>query len=284
MSDAGTSALRRMLVPPPFRFDMGLRRSQGTFFRNTPAAASILEDRRRWITTRRGRYAAALDEARPLIEETLALAYSLDGTLPRLPTSEADITPTALCEGLGQSLEPDCLFLKEEGPDFRLVGGCLCYPSSWSLEEKLGKPLISIHAPVPTLNEGYATRIHSFLDALQPGSEWERFNWGLAATPERNLHPALGRPRPGATARLDSTWLRVEHQALRRLPRSAGVLFGIRLQVYRLDVLAADATLAQHLADLLETMPKEVAEYKGLGTARPGLVRALRGGGGAMPR
>ena len=32
---------------------------------------------------------------------------------------------------------------------WRLAAGSLCFPSSWSLDEKFGRPLQEIHAPVP---------------------------------------------------------------------------------------------------------------------------------------
>ncbi len=35
----------------------------------------------------------------------------------------------------------------EEG--WRLAVGALCFPSSWQLTEKFGKPMSGIHEPVP---------------------------------------------------------------------------------------------------------------------------------------
>mgnify|MGYP000846223527 CR=1 FL=1 len=37
---------------------------------------------------------------------------------------------------------------------WRLAAGSLCFPSSWSLVEKFGKPLQDIHAPVPGFGPG----------------------------------------------------------------------------------------------------------------------------------
>jgi hypothetical protein len=118
--------------------------------------------------------------------------------------------------------------------------------------------------------------VHTFLGRLRPGESWERPNWGLAADAERNHHPARVVPALTTEATLPTTWLRVESQFLTRLPRTGAVLFGIRLDLLRLDELARDAELARGLANTLATMEEAVARYKGLASARETLARQLR--------
>ena len=79
-------------------------------------------------------------------------------------------------------MEPDILFLvpSDESGEFRLVAGCVCFPSSWRLAEKLGKPLTAIHGPVPGLNEQLGAPITQFLRRLEPGIAWRRENWASA--------------------------------------------------------------------------------------------------------
>ena len=95
-----------------------------------------------------------------------------------------------------------------------------------SLEEKIGQSMAFIHAPVPTLNDDFGNRIDGFLMNVRPGVSWERVNWGIAATPARDLHPATRPPAIGSGAELSGLWLRVEWQSLVALPDSDGVLFG----------------------------------------------------------
>lgn len=176
---------------------------------------------------------------------------------------------------VGGFLEPDLLVLVRDGmATWRLRGGVLCFPTSWSLEEKLGRGLEEIHGPVPGLNAAMGPSINQVLARLPAGVSIERDNWGLAASDELNLHPARRLPAPELGARLDSLWLRVEHQALIALPRSGGVLFGIRIALHRLDRIAGTA-VGRCLARALRSMPLEMAEYKRVEAVRASVAAAL---------
>src|SRR5690606_19553998 len=95
-----------------------------------------------------------------------------------------------------------------------------------------------IHGVVPGLNAALGAPIHQFLRQMKPGPAYLRDNWGLAASAERNLHPARGLPAPEPPVALDRLWLRVEHQILYALPETRGLVFGIRLGIHRLDAIA----------------------------------------------
>jgi dimethylamine monooxygenase subunit A len=174
---------------------------------------------------------------------------------------------------LGTAWEFDFLLLQAAtaGPPL-LVGGVVCFPSSWSLEEKIGRPLNEIHDPVPGLNAQVGTQINTFLNRLAPGIAWERANWGLSASPELNQHPHRSLPRLGKDANWESTWMRIEHQALIALPRSAGLLFTIRIQTFPLASLRENPSVAPRFVEALKTMPAEVARYKNLHEARESLL------------
>jgi hypothetical protein len=173
-------------------------------------------------------------------------------------------------------LEPDWLLLApDHAGSFRLHAACVCFPSSWSLEEKMGLPLESIHGVVPGLNAQAGRPIAGFLQRLAPGIAWQRANWGLSRSPERNQHPALPRPRLDDTVAPDEVWLRVEHQALVALPRTGGLLFGIRVTVHPWAEILAEAPARQGLRRALATMPETVAAYKGIAPARARLLELL---------
>ena len=251
------------------------------FFGPTEVRGRLLAERRRWLGEMPRRYAALLPEGIALLEETVELARAW-GTLPAdflsgaSPSGEAG----ALNLALGGAWEPDFLLLSIEPEGaVRLVSGCVCFPSSWSLEEKIGKEIESIHGVVPGLNQAIGPRIHSFLAKLKPGVAWLRSNWGLSRSCELNQHPGRNLPRLDETVRLEEVWLRVENQALVALPRSKGVLFGIRIAIEPFAEICNDKTLAPRLARALKTMPEPMARYKGLSRTRGRLIGLLSGGG-----
>ena len=254
--------LERLLKGGAFEFQLGLRRGDDDFFRNRAENRGLLEERRRWLASEPERYFAG--DAPPA--ELLALARTMN------PGIAADSLRT-----LGESWEPDFLLLRQnEAGEFRLVAGCVCFPSHWALSEKIGLPLAAIHAPVPTLNATLGAKIDSFLANLRADTTWERWNWGLAATPELNDHPARGLARLTAATTLDACWFRSEHQAFRLLPETRSILFAIRIDLLPLAEIAAARPLASRLADALFSMPPEIAAYKGLATARAAIVAQLR--------
>lgn len=173
-------------------------------------------------------------------------------------------------------LEPDWIVLSGDAARANpVIGGGVIFPSGWALEDKIGKPLHEVHAPVPGLQSSLGGQISTFLSRLAPGAAWERDNWGLSADPSLNHHPAIPIRRLDGGARLRSTWLRLEQQFLTRLLVTGAILFGIRVTNHRLDHLAAIPGLAARLARSLETMSAEIARYKGLDAARSALVAEL---------
>jgi dimethylamine monooxygenase subunit A len=260
-----------------YRFHMRFARgSVEEFFRPTPQNGDILAQRRHWLDTAPGVCAAVLPEGAPLLDEARALARQ-QGTTPRAAFDHGTPPdPWLRCVQLGKVWEPDFLLLKADASgSVRLLAGCVCFPSSWSLAEKIGKPIEIIHDVVPGLNASIGDQIQTFLTRLRPGTAWLRANWGLSRSPELNQHPDRRLPRLDAAVTPDEVWLRVEYQALAALPQSQGVLFGIRIAVHSLCEIRANAEIAPRLARALRTMPEPVAQYKGIAKARAGVLKLL---------
>jgi hypothetical protein len=256
-----------------FRFEMGLRQGDESFFQASSRNVEILAEREAVLTANPARYAAMLDEGADLLQKLRAYARKSAGV--DLANDGASITDP--CIDLGRKWEPDFLLLKPTADGVhRLVGGCICFPSSWDLREKLGHPVDVIHEPVPTVNENLGSQISAFLRRIKPGVVWERWNWGMAAVDDWNHHPALAHPRLVEGSTLADSWLRVEHQAFRSLDADGGLLFGIRITVISLTEFTRNRDAALRLAELLETMPDDIAVYKSLATARLPLARQLR--------
>jgi len=128
---------------------------------------------------------------------------------------------------------------------------------------------------VPGLNESLGSQINSFLMKLRPGAAWSRSNWGLSRSAELNQHPARGLPRLDDQVGLEDVWLRVEHQVLVALPKTSGILFGIRIAHHSVVDISKNVLLAQRLAHALRTMPEPVAVYKSLVKTRDRLIERL---------
>lgn len=254
-----------------YRFHMALQRgSAAEFFQPTADHTSILAERRRWLAADPDAYCFLLPEGEPLLTDCLKLAHEWRSLVDEgVAAIASGASPKARCLELARHWEPDFLLLQpDDTGTFQLVGGSVCFPSSWSLAEKAGQPLASIHAPVPGLNPQLGRSIDAFLARLAPGPAWLRHNWGLSRTNELNQHPSRNLPRLDSETAPDAVWLRVEHQALVSLPQTGGVLFGIRIAHHPLTAVKQDATAAPRLARALRTMAEPVAAYKGLATAR----------------
>ena len=187
-------------------------------------------------------------------------------------------------------VQEDLILMRRDESGWRLVAGSLCFPSSWSLIEKFGRPLQEIHAPVPGF--GPATRsadlINRMFDGLQ-GQAVERYNWSIQAgdalyQPLSNLERtdrATSRPSRFPDGDIDvHAFIRVERQTLRKLPVSRDILFTIRIHLDPLKVLAGHpdrATLAPSFAAQLNALDEAQLDYKGMTADRDRLVARLRG-------
>jgi hypothetical protein len=270
-------ALADLFPDSDYRFQMRFERGDiAQFFAPTPDHELLIKERRHWLRTAPEQYAVLRPEAEPLLHETLELFGQSSIIAPAFSGLLAASPPTECLLELGKALEPDVLLLASGARNgIRLYGGCVCFPSSWSLPEKMGKPIESIHDVVPGLNEQIGRQIHAFLLHLKPGVAWLRSNWGLSRSPELNQHPDRRLPQLQPAVELEDVWLRLEHQALVALPRNRGVLFGIRIAVHPLSEVRAEPVAAKRLVRALRTMPAEVAEYKNLARARERIAELL---------
>ncbi|MSU65293.1 MAG: DUF3445 domain-containing protein [Opitutus sp.] len=269
------SAFAHLFPAGDYRFHLTLRRGEpADFFRPQDASGGLLAERRRWLENEPARHAALLPEGTSLLDEFCAMARDWARPAGAFSAAQGERWRPTIHE-LGAALEPDLLLLSPDADGrFRLRGGTVCFASGWALTEKMGQTVDFIHDVVPGLNATLASPIHQFLSRMKPGIAFLRDNWGLAATDARNLHPALGLPAPAPPVALDRLWLRVEEQALVALPQTAGIAFGIRIALCRLDVLAREPA-GEGLRRALATMPPEMAAYKRLEGIRADLIKLL---------
>lgn len=255
----------RLFPAAAHRLAMNLRPGNAVaFWQDSPEAATVLKERARWLAAHPERHLLVADDSMEAVGEAVDWIMR---ALDRTAVSPATAATT---------LEPDWLVLSGDAASGHpVLGGAVIFPSGWALEEKIGRPLHTVHEPVPGLRQSLEHSIDTFLSRLAPQAAWERDNWGLAADDRLNHHPALPLPRLGPDATLHTTWLRLERQFLTRLPASSAILFGIRVTNHRLDDLARVPGLAPRLQNALATMDEALASYKGITTARAALVEQI---------
>lgn len=206
-----------------------------------------------------------------------------------VPTSTLAPPPDAPLVSASLLVQEDLILMRRGADGWRLAAGSLCFPSSWTLTEKFGRPLHRIHTPVPGFGPGSRPDelIARMFDGLQ-GQAMERFNWSIQAGdalyhPLSNLQRddrAASRPSKFAdAATMDaSAFIRVERQTLRKLPVSKDVLFTIRIHLDPLAVLAKNPDrrkLAVSFAGQLIALDQAQLDYKGLTADRDRLVARL---------
>lgn len=193
-----------------------------------------------------------------------------------LPRSEADISLPPLLQA-ALMVSEDLVLMRKNDAGWRLVAGSVCFPSSWSLQEKVGKPLHDVHAPVPDFNKGSrnAGMIERIFDNLQVGMAVERFNWSVY-NDDVLYHD--DRSSEHMNQQTDC-FLRVERQTLTKLPKSGDILFTIRIYVDPFEALETrrdKSGIAQGFIRLLKMMNGAELSYKGLDEGRDILITRLQ--------
>ena len=138
----------------------------------------------------------------------------------------------------GRLVQEDLCLLERAGDEHLLTGAILCFPASWTLAEKLGRPMTRIHAPVEHYDADVARRVQRLFDAIRP----EQALWRMNALVYDD--PALFQPRPEGARRpppVARLYLRSERQCLLRLPVSRAVVFSIHTYLVRLADLDPEA-------------------------------------------
>ena len=206
-----------------------------------------------------------------LPESAEAQAELLDTLVAHLglPSPRADEPPLLTA---GRMVQEDFCLMRQGAPgeEYRLVAAILCFPSRWSLAEKLGHPLTHIHAPVPEYTDDLARRVNRLFEGIRAGRPLWRANWTVHPTSE--LHQPSGDWRQAGDGPLH---IRVERQTFVRLPRSNAVVFGIRTHVAPLD--AVTGAQAAALRDALEPLGPEEVAYRGGPAMQRAALDALAG-------
>ena len=147
----------------------------------------------------------------------------------------------------GSLVQEDLLILEwnKEVREHVLVGGVLCFPALWTLQEKMNKPMSRIHKPVEHYTEKVSKIVQRMFDNLQPDTALWRANWYLYSNPE------LFSPQEESLSHTTQKsffegnfWVRVERQTIFKLPRSNSIIFGIHTFVVHRSSLSSEQILS----------------------------------------
>ena len=131
-----------------------------------------------------------------------------------------------------------------------LTAGVVCFPTHWTIADKVGLPLEGVHAPVAHYEAELREKVDRFHDRLMVNHPVWRRNWFVNATDELHQPESGGGIYlPGQQAPViqpdgSPMWIRSERQTLRRLPASDAIVFTIRVQHAPLGVLRERPDLA----------------------------------------
>ena len=179
-------------------------------------------------------------------------------------------------ELLAVSVPDDVLLLWRDEKAWRLIGGTLLFPNQWTLDEKIGKTMASIHSPVNGYDELLERRVDSFFDRVSPARPVWRRNWFFHDDPSF-FQPERMTQRPITNAdEAGELFIRSEWQTLRRLAFSGLIVFTVKTQVAPISQLKARPTLAEKMVVFLESASDRSLENKDATTRHEAIADYLR--------
>ena len=167
-----------------------------------------------------------------------------------------------------QVSEDLCILTPDAQGTPRLTAAALAFPTDWHLAEKLGQPLLAIHAPIHGYAEQLASGVDHFLAQLTPGAIFARANWFVVASAAPRYlptdDPAQRFAHVTAQNAGETLFIRCERQTLRRLPETGAVLFTIGIAVAPLGTLRPEtiARIAANVAGLATAAPANAGEFE----------------------
>ncbi|MEP2530977.1 DUF3445 domain-containing protein [Shimia sp.] len=218
------------------------------------AYAGQMAVREQLLRQNRDLVCALSDQARPaaeeLLERVVASLRASDGFVVKSGVVTCpDRRVVALNRGdplvtIAKLIQEDVCLLQRKEDQHVLTGAVLCFPASWKLSEKIGRPLDGIHAPVDSYDANVARRVQRLFDGVRAECPLWRKNvlW--------YDDPALFQPRSQSESRQpvgsgDAPYLRSERQSILRLPQTDAVVFSIHTFVLaRADAEAAFGPIA----------------------------------------
>ncbi|MFI4890504.1 MAG: heme-dependent oxidative N-demethylase family protein [Steroidobacterales bacterium] len=196
---------------------------------------------------------------------------------------DASTLPYEPLEYATRQAQGDWVVMDQRDGNLWAEAGMVTTQADWSLDFDVGMTFQEWHGPVPLAHElGVFDRALKYLLNLRLGSPVRRLNWTMTVHPRLDTspenYPKWGQDRASVTAQNagDLVHLRVELQALWRLPRSNAIVFSIRCYLISVRELATVPKWARRVRRVLEGLHPALVDYKGLTRYRDTVVEWLR--------
>lgn len=212
------------------------------------AFAAQMAERERLLAERRGDVLAVTEAGHAAAAELLG--FVLDWLAENAPAYEVGPGAVRRPDGavvpvdrddpmgtLGRLVQEDLCLMEKQGDEHVLTAAVLCFPASWRLADKIGRPLTDIHVPVPQYDDGLARRVQRLFDGVRVGRPLWRFNALRYAQADLFQPRSRDEPRTGAETG-DYPFVRSERQCVLRLPQTRACVFSIHTYVLKADQTA----------------------------------------------
>jgi len=224
----------------------GIRPETGPWLRIDDAYAAQMARREALLATCPDEVLFLDPAARPAAQELLdtvmsdlpQLGFEVSGDQIRRPDGRSvTVARSAPMRSLGLLCQNDFVLMERRGDEHVLTAAVLCFPASWRLSEKAGRPLTDIHIPVEEYTPDVARRVQRLFDGIQVGRPLWRFNQLWYDDPELFQPRSMHAPRRVGAGSDTGPYYGTERQTLLRLPHSRAVVFAIHTYVLdRADV------------------------------------------------
>lgn len=180
----------------------------------------------------------ALAAAREVLAQALevlpGLGFDVGADTVRCPDGrEVPLNRDEALLTLGQLVQEDICILLKRGEEHVLMGAVLCFPASWRLAEKAGRPLVGIHEPVADYDADLARRVQRLFDGVRAGRPLWRYNRLWYDDAELHQPRSASAPRRIRPDRAAAPYIRSERQCVVRMPVTEAVVFSIHTYVVR---------------------------------------------------
>jgi hypothetical protein len=252
-------------IAAPFRMQPGLQRLPAGARHLTPlvAGSALWQEKKRVLESGASRLAVPGFDAGPAIASILA---------------QARAEGLAAAEPVELAFEEDFAVL--DGATSTLPWLCVCVPSHWAPEEKLGLPFAAVHAPVAD-NQALLAAGRHLVQLVTGGERFERFVWTITPSDRYDQHPLRHARTPWPATQdprafAEACTLRAERQTFFPVQGGPGqAVFTIRVMLQPLAHAVRTREDARRLHDALASMTDAVLAYKSLAPARDRLLAWL---------
>ena len=170
-----------------------------------------------WITT--NPKAAIFDHKKQLLAENYdkVVASTEDSQPGQIALAEftelggKSVYPDSIANIASQIAEDVCII--DTSDKNRFIAGCVCSPSYWDLNKKIGQPLWDVHQAVDGLNNYLGENIDRFINGLTHKRPFERENWFVHGNTKR-MHLS---PEEDLNNEPNSWFIRTERETLCRI-------------------------------------------------------------------